>query len=66
MIWQPIETAPLDGTYVDLWVLYDGDPAEGYREPDCSFDRKKWADIDGYPLHDTPTHWMPVPEGPNG
>lgn len=33
--WQPIDTAPRDGTVVDLWMV--GHPAKGYRQVDAYF-----------------------------
>lgn len=67
-MWQPIETAPKDGTLIDLWL-------DGERAPACRF----WS-YDGHsyweqayaeatdcfaPLYDAePTHWMPIPEPP--
>ena len=70
--WQPIETAPRDGTWV---LLADPDlcdehgvllpvPAEfrpevtGWGSPDG-----EWMDLHGCRVI-TPTHWMPLPEPP--
>jgi hypothetical protein len=70
MSWQPIETAPKDGTAVLL-----------YSDGDCSvarFDGRNWqVQGDGqnavrymsdfgteYLTHDWPTHWQPLPEPP--
>ena len=76
--WQPIETAPKDGTAI--WLLLDNVPYIGYGEPEIPvFDRKSmWfikagfrrkADMPdeifgtyAYDVH--PTHWMPLPEPP--
>lgn len=80
MKWQPIETAPKDGTRVDLWVTYSGDernqPA-AYRETCCEWRIDKYGrgpfwcrysedyeDGGWTEIDDTPTHWMPPPEPP--
>lgn len=72
--WQPIETAPTDGTEVDLYGLDWG----GYARRVAG---AKWGEIDGkwcWAVYDvrqgeggdwcidlkTPTHWMPVPPPP--
>lgn len=72
--WRPIETAPKDGTVVDLWY---GDQ----RYPNCEWDRsyaslpeqfcgwaQNYAERPGstYPLPPgfRPTHWRPLPEPP--
>jgi hypothetical protein len=76
--WQPIESAPKDGTAI--WLLVDGLPYLGYGEPaHRELDRKaKWivkasfrrcedrADENyGCYGHDAePTHWIPLPEPP--
>lgn len=67
MIWQPIETAPKDGT----WFL-------GYW-PQCAFedriittqwhdfgfdDRPYWLDAPDNRDWTEPTHWMPLPTPP--
>lgn len=70
--WQPIETAPMDGTKVDLW-------ARGRRWADARFllageiiDWPRWQVVEErkgpayLPLRglDAPTHWMRSPTGP--
>jgi hypothetical protein len=65
---QPIETAPRDGTRVDLY-----DAKRKLRAPDCYWHRKgerwnsKWHDREGYSALRLPfnaTHWMPLPPLP--
>jgi hypothetical protein len=71
--WQPIETAPKDGTYVLTvvagyvpcvyrWHEYNGvakfgPDAEDFAEEDHFI--KMWDEV----LY-SPTHWMPLPEAP--
>lgn len=51
--WQPIETAPKDGTVIDLWY------------PDFGRLADQWYDADdGWFVAPNPTHWMPIPEPP--
>lgn len=65
MGWQPIETAPKDGTRLDLWS------ENGWRYPNAAWDwvgdGMGWTDAhhhgsieEGGPF----THWMPLPEPP--
>jgi hypothetical protein len=59
MTWQPIETAPKDGTEVLVFTEL-GATASFYSEP-------WWRDaLGGRELigHFAPTHWMPIPERP--
>jgi len=59
MSWQPIETAPKDGTRVLLWLSI------GICATYDSFDGQ-WED-DGQSLNTdfaAPTHWMPLPAPP--
>jgi hypothetical protein len=53
--WQLIETAPRDGTVVDVYC-----PTWG-RMPERWWDDGHWV---GTPHDFTPTHWMPVPKPP--
>lgn len=70
--WQPIETAPKDGTNIDLW-------AKQWRVQDDGFNYRRfrtcyWTKGDSmtnrsaYWMHlDSgwrPTHWMPLPAPP--
>lgn len=58
--WQPIETAPKDGTEVLIWV-----ELHGFMRRAVSHYAGQYADwvipgIAGL----NPTHWMPLPEPP--
>jgi hypothetical protein len=79
MEWQPIETAPKDGTWVLLagGDCYNdgGDPTERIVTAQCTnelngrtMDDTRWqfAWYDGgyYGEYLDPTHWMPLPEPP--
>lgn len=73
MAWEPIETAPMDGTEIDVWARND----KGMERRICNVSWERMADWDGrefdgwtgmYPHYGgkyTPTHWMPLPEPPN-
>lgn len=55
--WQPIETAPKDGTEILAW---DGDDRKILR-----WALGRWDDWDEMPSAlGKPTHWMPLPEPP--
>ena len=63
--WRSIDSAPKDGTFIDLWS-----PAHGRRIPDCKWSvrRKSWMlpggvitiPDDGVSV----THWQPLPAPP--
>ena len=60
--WQPIETAPKDGTVV---VGYDRSNHHADDRNYAEFmrwDGERWRDPDTWTI--TPTHWMPLPEPP--
>jgi len=77
--WQPIATAPKDGTKMDLWMpsghrvtnCYWGRPEHscGENEGYCDShpDHDGWVDgedfMNGYTTQE-PTHWMPIPKPP--
>lgn len=68
MTWQPIETAPKDGTHVDLWVKWwrpDTDTFTGARCPDCMWfvTSKQWSSEHSMRVGKF-THWMPIPDPP--
>lgn len=79
MEWQPIETAPRDGTDVDLWVEVSGVPedtawGESRRVTNCYFENGDWLEFTclrcstGSGLvedqYSRATHWMPLPPAP--
>lgn len=64
--WQPIRTAPRDGTPILAFH-----PAEGFA-PITSIDVIWWEGgedngwlLNGEPLVDAATHWMPLPDPPS-
>jgi hypothetical protein len=66
--WQPIETAPKDGTIVDLWgPKFNRD---GIWNGECRYASCRWSNgwQNAYwcPLDkkSQPTHWMPLPAAP--
>jgi hypothetical protein len=64
MMWQPIETAPKDGTRITLGTTEYG----GVVWNDCRWEKMtrkpdRWASFIG-PVPWTPTHWMPLPPPP--
>ncbi len=76
--WQPISTAPRNGTLVDLWVRIYIFTADGkrqvsveFRAPDAQWSDQQWCDQDGNPhpvLEDFPDaeieFWMQQPPAP--
>ena len=62
--WQTMETAPKDGTEIDLWV-------HGARYPDAfwgtdDIGEPAWIDDNAYvAAPDQPTHWMYPPGAPD-
>jgi hypothetical protein len=70
--WQPIASAPKDGTYIDIWAkawLPAFDRFEFKRFADCTWMKGDsmcnrppyWLNLDK-DWH--PTHWMPLPDPP--
>ena len=74
--WQPIETAPKDGTWV---LLSGGDCGQESDDPSCVSGQWTtylnggqceghwqfaWFDGGYYGWYDDPTHWMPLPNPP--
>lgn len=70
MEWQPIETAPKNGTtflgYVPAWRDYVA------RQDVCPMHWSGWgggiweSSTSGHRIHDEVTHWMPLPAPPGG
>lgn len=74
--WQPIETAPKDGTLIDLWA-YCENHNDWERRANCRWETMAdflGNEFDGwYGLNNgrwwscnfvNPTHWMPIPDPP--
>ena len=71
--WQPIETAPYDGTHIIGFIPEDGisGGVRGifWKETKRKFEGAEWIDYDWVDaLNDAhimaPTHWMPMPNPP--
>lgn len=69
--WQPMDTAPKDGTKVDLWVTAGEDSwrmidAE-YRQYQSDRSPEGWYDDEGDSLYQfgvKPLFWLPAPPTP--
>lgn len=67
MNWQPIETAPKDGTRI---LIFNGNTLSAYWYKFVSKQGGSWqlTEAGGYAgdgdLSSEPTHWMPLPEAP--
>jgi len=62
--WRPIESAPKDGTFVDLWIEH---PGFGKRYTDMCYCDGDWINRDGLykpSKSDSIPYWMPLPEPP--
>lgn len=57
--WQPIETAPRGE---DVLIVVDGEVSVGSMTNGLSGDDSwYWMTLEGAPMVDVPTHWMPLP-----
>jgi hypothetical protein len=73
-MWQPIETAPKDGTRVLIYVPYDDGDGEVYLASfgyDVGYGngpswQPEYAEVAMFNSPDDrqPTHWMPLPDPP--
>ena len=73
--WQPIETAPTDGTRVLAWCKERGARetyvtqypfrSEGFKAGKRSTNQWRWEEpVAGVCFRWRPTHWMPLPTPP--
>lgn len=76
MSWLPIETAPKDGTVIDMWtragnrcvnVRWVFEPREGVAHASCIMDGWKHPGDEpwGCLTEDQFTHWQPLPTPPS-
>ena len=63
MDWQPIETAPKDGSSFLAWVGNWMTVAHWHRHQQCL--ATNGPTYERYPADEMPTHWMPLPNPPN-
>lgn len=67
--WQPIETAPKDGTVILAWSVGQSEDSETqlifwYDDPDYPDEPPYWCvNYEGH-SNLVPTHWMPLPGAP--
>ena len=60
MQWQPIETAPKDGTFFDIWR---GSGENARRETDVSFNSSGQL-CNSFSIIKDAKFWMPLPPSP--
>jgi hypothetical protein len=60
-LWQPIETAPRDGTRFHAWIPPNDMMTTG-TVANCFWHLGGWY----HPYFTEPTHWRPIPAGPGG
>ena len=66
-VWQPIDTAPKDGTSVLIAFVEKGHPQKPF-VGEAEFRGTGWwwpNDYEGGCITPAPTHWMPLPDPPN-
>jgi hypothetical protein len=72
MEWQPIETAPKDGTLVLVFVPAEYPEADDPAMVTAVYFGQKWGwettikndNGDPYPVEGKPTYWQPLPDPP--
>jgi hypothetical protein len=63
--WQPIESAPKDGTIVLIWIEARSWMLPAYWGRDNEINPPGWIGGHCRVMHiDQPTHWMPMPYPP--
>lgn len=64
--WQPIASAPKDGSFLLLASVDGDDGVYGVRQGfyETAFASRHWYDIDGEEIE--PQFWMPLPAPPPG
>lgn len=61
--WRPIETAPRDGTRIDLWIPSDG-LWDAHRACDCYAEDGCWFSELGHVMDISPAFWRSRPAAP--
>ena len=66
--WQPIESAPKDGTWILVWWPYWAKTrpiVAKWFPPNSQSEDAGWDSIESLSSHhEPPTHWMPLPPAP--
>lgn len=64
-VWRPIDTIPMDGTPVLVWLPDDGAfRRSNVQVANYTKNCKIVGNVFAFDLRKQPTHWMPCPEGP--
>lgn len=64
-IWQPIDAAPRDGTWILVHLKQTAIPIGVKWVPGADDEYDGWEDQDGtFYMQDQPTHWVPMPQLP--
>lgn len=62
--WQPIETAPKDGTVIAVWNPQQPDLVRYARFGHFTLNHREWLTLRGTAMTWVPTHWIELPDPP--
>ena len=64
--WQPIETAPRDGVILLGYAPHRRmDGTRRVYEGRWNDEQQRFTSVNGFLIHDSATHWMPLPDPPS-
>jgi hypothetical protein len=62
--WKPIDEAPKDGTVILLGYVPNWRLDRRVYEGRWNDEQSTWTAVNGFIVHNSATHWMPLPQPP--